>query len=421
MNRDYQKLKLTGAIKVCTDSRLIKPGEYFVAIKGENFDGHKFIDEVMEKGAKGVLEESELYAPASAKIRRIKPKIIGVTGSSGKTTVTNFLQQVLLTKYNTCLGYLNTKLGLAVNAINDMSEGCEFFVAEMGMDKAGELTETTEMFPPDIAVITTINHVHLEKLGSVEAIANAKAEILYGLKKNGVAVLNKQNAWVRKIGQKFANDGGKVAWYPSSKYVADIKVPNHLLGEHNIKNALCVGTICRLLGLTSQEITNGLNNLKLPKGRLNVIRGKNGSVLIDDTYNANPESTEYALQVLNDYPGKRKIAILGDMLELGEYSVRDHRNIGRCIKKLKVDLLITVGNKAVDIKESSELKNSFWFDSSDKAQEIKTIIGQKPGDVILIKGSQGVRMERITKELMMNPENAPSLLVRQDVRWITKQ
>ena len=417
MNRDYQKLKLTGAIKVCTDSRLIEAGEYFVAIKGENFDGHKFVDEVMKKGAKGVLEEVELYELASKKIRKIKPKIIGVTGSSGKTTVTKFLQQVLSTKYNTCLGYLNTKLGLAVNVTNDMDENCEIFVAEMGMDKAGELTETTKMFPPDIAVITTINHVHLEKLGSVEAIADAKAEILYGLKKRGVAVLNKQNAWVHKIGQKFTNEGGKAVWYPTNKYLADIKVPNHLLGEHNIKNALCVVTVCKLLGLTSQEITTGLKNLKLPKGRLNVIQGKNGSVLIDDTYNANPESTKYALKVLNDYPGNRKIAILGDMLELGKYSVRDHRNIGRYVNKLNIHLLITVGNKAVDIKKTSELKNSYWFDSSDKAQEIKTVIGQKLGDVILIKGSQGVRMERITKELMMNPENAPSLLVRQDARW----
>ena len=421
MSQGYQKLKLTNAIKVCTDSRLIKPGEYFVAIKGENFDGHKFIDDVMRKGAKGVLEEVELYELASKKIREIKPKIIGVTGSSGKTTVTNFLQQVLSTKYDVCLGYLNTKLGLAVNVMNDMDEGCEIFVAEMGMDKAGELTETTKIFPPDIAVITTINHVHLEKLGSVEAIADAKAEILYGLKKRGVAVLNKQNAWVHKIGQKFTNEGGKVVWYPTNKYLADIKVPNHLLGEHNIKNALCVVAVCKLLGLTSQEITTRLKNLKLPKGRLNVIQGKNGSVLIDDTYNANPESTKYALKVLNDYPGKRKVAILGDMLELGKYSVRDHRNTGKYIKKLQIDLLITVGNKVADIKESSKLKNSFWFDSSDKAQEIKTVIAQKPGDVILIKGSQGVRMERITKELMNNPDEAISLLVRQDVRWMIKQ
>jgi len=195
-------------------------------------------------------------------------------------------------------------------------------------------------------------------------------------------------------------------------------VPNHLLGDHNIKNALCVGTTCRLLGLTSQEITSGLKSLKLPKGRLNVIQGKNGSVLIDDTYNANPESTKYALKVLNDYPGNRKIAILGDMLELGKYSVRDHKDIGKYIKKLKIDLLVTVGNKAIDIKESSELKNSYWFNSSDKAQEIKTAIGQKPGDVILIKGSQGVRMEKITKGLINNPDEAVSLLVRQDVRWI---
>lgn len=404
-------------IKVCTDSRLIKPGEYFVAIKGENFDGHKFVNEAMKKGAKGVLEEPELYDLASTKINRIKPKIIGVTGSSGKTTVTNFLHQILSTKHKICLGYLNTKLGLSVNVINDMEEDCVFFVAEMGMDRASELAETTKMFPPDIAVITTINHVHLEKLGSMEAIARAKAEILYGLKPDGVAVLNKQNAWIRKIGKEFTGKGGQIEWYASTTKLPGITLPTHLLGIHNIRNAICASLVCKKLGMTAKEINFGLEQLTLPKGRLNVIPGINDSILIDDTYNANPESTKYALDVLSKYDGRRKIAILGDMLELGMFSVRDHKSIGGKVAKLGIDVLITVGEKAKDVKTSADLEKSYWFESSNKSQEIIRAIKPRSGDVILIKGSQGVRMEKVTKALMRNPEDASNLLVRQDARW----
>lgn len=404
-------------IKVCTDNRLIKPGEYFVAIKGENFDGRNFIDSAMRNGAKGVLEENDLYRLAKEKVERIKPKIIGITGSSGKTTVTNFLDQILSTKHTVCLGALNTKLGLSVNVVNDMDENCQFFVAEMGMDKAGELTETTRLFPPDIAVITTINHVHLEKLGSMEAIAEAKAEILYGLKKTGVAILNSENAWAKKIGNEFVETGGKMLWYSSRNKNAAISIPQHLLGIHNTRNAVCASVVCLQLGIEICVINKGLQKLKLPKGRLNIIKSLDGSTLIDDTYNANPESTRYALEVLKDYKGKRKIAILGNMLELGKYSVRDHTNIGKTIDKLNIDVLIAVGEKALDIKNSTKNCSSYWLATSSDTGKIIDIIKPKEGDVILVKGSQGARMEKIVKSLMQNPEKAGDLLVRQDARW----
>lgn len=409
---------MDSGIKVCTDSRLIKPGEYFIAIKGENFDGHKFIDLAMEKGAKGVLEESELYKLAKEKIAKIKPKIIGVTGSSGKTTVTNFLYQILSTKYYVCLGSLNTKLGLSVNAINDMDENCQFFVAEMGMDKTGELTETTKLFPPDIAVITTVNHVHLEKLGSLEAIAQAKAEILYGLKKGDIAILNSENAWVKKIGKEFMETGGKVLWYSSQNKNTAINLPQHLLGIHNTRNAVCASVVCLQLGVEVDVINKGLQKLKLPKGRLNIVEGLNDSILIDDTYNANPESTKYALEVLKDYSGQRKIAVLGNMLELGKYSVHDHKNIGKLVDKLNIDVLVTVGEKALDIKKSTKNCSSYWLETSNDTVKIIDTIKPRQGDVILVKGSQGARMEKIVKSLMQNPEKAGDLLVRQDARWI---
>lgn len=405
-------------LKVCIDSRMVKPGEYFVPVKGESVDGHRFIDSAMKNGAAGILEESELYKLAKNKISRIKPKIVGVTGSSGKTTVTNFLYQVLSIKNKVCLGSLNTKLGLSVNVVNEMDEDCRYFIAEMGMDRAGELAETTKTFPPDIAVITTINHVHLEKLGSIEAIANAKAEILYGLKKGGVAILNGENAQIKRIGREYINKGGKVIWYTSKTQDPAVILPKHLLGSHNIRNAVCVTAVCRQLEIASDDINRGLQELKLPKGRLNVIEGLNGSTVIDDTYNANPESSKYALEVLNNYKGRRKVAVLGDMLELGRLSVKDHREVGKLVDKLNIDVLICVGSKAKDIKTAAQKCESHWIETSDDFAEVLELLKPKEGDVILVKGSQGVRMERIVKALMRYPNSAPDLLVRQDARWV---
>ena len=404
--------------RVSTDSRLVKPGEYFVAIKGENTDGHKFIEAALRNGACGVLGERELYKAAKDRINLINPIIIGVTGSSGKTTVTAFICQILSTKYNCCLGSLNTKLGLSVNVLNDMDEKCKFFIAEMGMDKAGELKETTDMFPPDFTVITTINHVHLEKLGTVAAIANAKAEILYGMKTTGTAVLNSRNNWIRKVGVEFANTGGKVLWFSEKPPAEELILPKDILGEHNHRNIVCAAIVANLCGLSYGEISVILNNIKLPKGRLNLITGIHRSIIIDDTYNANPESMKYALEVLCEVGSKRKVAILGDMLELGKFSARDHIKVGQLINRLAIDRVACVGERSslICAQINSGTAHRF-FSNTLQTQEIVRWLKIREGDTILVKGSQGVRMERITKALMENPEKAPDLLVRQDARW----
>lgn len=405
-------------IKVCLDSRLIKPKEYFIPIKGEKSDGHNYIKAAIDNGAAGVIEESELYKITKEKLDNVCPIIIGVTGSSGKTTVTNFLFQILREKHACCLGSLNTKLGLSVNVINDMPSDCKYFIAEMGMDRAGELTETTSMFPPDISVITTINQVHLEKLGSIEAIADAKAEILYGMKKDGTAVLCKENKYVENIGEKFIIAGGKVIWYSHDTKIEGIEIPKNLLGIHNKRNAVCTAYVCKILGIDYKEINEGLTKLKLPKGRLNIISGINGSTIIDDTYNANPESTKYALEVLQEYKGKRKIAVLGSMLELGNTSEDLHSLIGKQVSELGIDLLVTVGTEARAISNNAKGVTSIHLDNSDNRDDLIKFINPSINDAILVKGSQGLRMEKIVKELMANPNDALTLLVRQDSRWV---
>lgn len=402
-------------MKICLDSRLIKPGEYFVPIVGENFDGHKYIQSAMQNGAKGVLEEKELYNLVQNKLSKINPIIIGVTGSSGKSTTTKMLYEVLSKKFNCCLGSLNTKIGLSVNVINEMHNDCKIFVAEIGMDKLGEIKDTTKLFQPDYAVITTINHVHVEKLGSMKNLVQAKGEILQGLKTNGTAIINSENKYTKQLGKKHK---GKLIWFDSTPL---LKYPTFFKDEFNIRNANVCTIIARQLGMSDEQILEGLNRFKLPKGRLNIISGFNDSTIIDDTYNANPESVKFALDILNREQKKRKIAILGDMRELGRYSKKDHKLMAEHINLLNIDVLVGVGNLAKIIcTNTNALKTQiYWIDDSDKFNELidKKVLKIDKDTVILIKGSQGQRMEKIVKLLMKYPDQAKDLLVRQDARW----
>jgi UDP-N-acetylmuramoyl-tripeptide--D-alanyl-D-alanine ligase len=403
-------------MKVCLDSRLIRPGEYFVPVKGENFDGRQFINSVMVKGAAGVIEERELYETVKKKMKKIRPKIIGITGSSGKTITSSFIAQILSTKYNICLGNLNTKLGLSVNVMNDMQDKCQIFVAEMGMDHQGELKDTTAFFPLDVGVITTINHVHVEKLGSMTKLVSAKGELLDGIKNGGVAVLNEENRYTKILGKSFK---GRVLWFNSHPLLS---YPSKVLGDFTVRNLNVCTLISRLLGLTDAQTLSVVNRLEIPKGRLNLIKGINNSTIIDDSYNANPESVRYALGVLNKYKGKRKVAIIGDMLELGNFTLNDHREIGKYINSLGIDIFIGVGNiaKTICTQINRPKRNVLWIENSGEFTSLlkKGCYTPQSEDVILVKGSQGKRMERIVAQLIAEPEKAPSLLVRQGIRWI---
>jgi UDP-N-acetylmuramoyl-tripeptide--D-alanyl-D-alanine ligase len=402
-------------MKVCLDSRLIQPGEYFVPVIGENFDGHSYIEKALANGAAGILEEKDLYKETAKKLNRIKPKIIGITGSSGKSTTTKLLHTVLRTQLNTCLGDLNTKLGLSVNVINDMENNCEVFVAEMGMDKVGELKDTTSLFPLDFAVITTINHVHVEKLGSMKNLIKAKGEILTGLKKSGVALINKENEHTKHLGTRHK---GKVIWFDSTPL---LNYPELFQSDFNIRNANVCTILARNLGFKDAQILKALQTFRLPKGRLNILEGINEAQLIDDTYNANPESVRYALDFLHRQQGKRKIAILGDMRELGKYSKKDHAEIANYINELKVDIFIGVGKLAQLIAQNVNAAKTkvFWIENADQFNNLlqNKTIRLKKDDVVLIKGSQGQRMEKIVKLLLKDPGKAKDLLVRQDARW----
>lgn len=412
---------LNNNFKVSLDSRLVRKGEYFVAVKGENHDGHVYIEDVLARDAVGVLEVEELFTLANFKIEHIKPKIVGITGSTGKSSVTSFVTQILSTKYNVCTGTLNTKLGLSVDVINKMDLKCEVFVAEMGMNGLGQIKAMVDMFPPHISVITTINQTHAEKLGSVKNIAKAKSEIISNTTKDDVAVLNADNVHCRSISKSFK---GKVIWFGVNTK-SDYNLNNtdlalsKLLGLHNKLNLLASMAVCKEIGMSVAEIGKAVPSVTIPKGRLNLIEGIRGSSLIDDTYNASPASTMSAIDVISSFPKRNKVAIIGDMLELGRFSTKYHRQIGMYLKGKGIDTLVVVGNLATEIATSAVpfVNKIYQLEKSTDFENIKNELSINEETVILIKGSQGVRMEKITKQLMKNPEDAERLLVRQDIRW----
>ncbi len=400
---------------------MIKPGEYFVPVTGEVDDGHKYVEQAVNNGAKGTIEKDELYERVKSKLAKSKIKIVGITGSNGKTTAAYLAHQLLSQKYNAVLGKHNTKLGLATDFINKVGKDTEIFVAEIGMDHLGEIRETVELFPLDVAVILTINGTHLEKLRSIENIVKAKFEIVEGLKdKDSVLILNKDNKLTTDFVKNNVRMFGdiKVILFSESSpaNLSNLKLP----GKHNKLNTLSVIAVAKILGMTSEEIDEGLSRLNLPIGRLNVIEGINKSTLIDDTYNANPESSAYALEVLSDYyreySGNRKIAILGDMLELGENEIPAHIAVAKKVDEMGVDILVTVGELANIIFERAHTKEKYKI---KKPEDFPQLLDELKiyHDIILIKGSQGIRTEKITKTLMAGKSKASELLVRQDGRW----
>lgn len=406
-------------LRVCLDSRLIKKGDCFIAVKGENFNGHDYIEKALKAGAIGWIDENQLYELVQSRLLKAKPKIIGVTGSAGKSTTVNFIYTILKSEYGekVAIGGLNTKLGLAVNFVNNVKEDCKYFVAEMAMDYMGELIETTKLFKPDIAVITTINNSHLEKLVKIENITKAKFQIASNMHKNNKLFVNIANEQIKKYLQNNDVKPEIIKYNLANANLNNYKI--NILGEHNKSNLLASILVCKELGISEQTIKQTVSKLKLPKGRLTKLKGLNNSTLIDDTYNANPESTIYALQTLNNLASKnsqtRKIAILGNMLELGDYTDKGHKLVAKKLNELNFDILITVGEYGKIIYDNCNIKQKVHMNNSNEFES--QLIKPKNNDFILIKGSQGARMEKITEKLLDKSLDPSKVLPRQDKRW----
>ena len=445
---------------VVIDSRLARPGSLFVALRGEHQDGHDFVADAFGRGATGALVEhpvgeyptlgegdSEFSAEPpplcivvrdalkglqriAAHWRRLHPgcRVVGITGSVGKTTAKELVAAVLAQRYTTLKnpGNLNNELGLPLTLLN-LEPDSERAVLEMAMYDLGEIALLAEIARPAVGVVTNVGPTHLERLGTIERIAQAKAELVQALPSEGVAILNGDDPRVRAMGS--LTKAGTVLTYGLGSDVdlratdavargfsgvgfdlhyqgENISAQSSLLGLHSVHTAMAAAAVGIAEGLTWPEILSGLADPDA-RVRLKPLSGRNGSTVLDDTYNASPASSLAALGFLQGLSG-RKIAVLGDMLELGSFEEEGHRKVGAAAAEV-VSALVTVGSLGRVIgraaSERGMASDAVYTcdDNQTAAAEVKRLL--KPGDVVLVKGSRGMAMEEIVAELAEEGES----------------
>ena len=418
-----------------SDSRKVRSGDLFVALKGAKADGHDFAETAINHGAVAALVSRPIseklpsievedtlraYGEIAAGYRKLTGvKVVGITGSVGKTTTKEMTASILEAVYHTAKteGNHNNNLGLPMT-IMDMPENTEVAVLEMGMNHSGEMEYLSDIARPDLAIITNIGTMHIEHLGTREGILQAKLEIMRGMPDDGAGVFNGDEPllWnIRAIGKH------KKYYYGIENHACDITATDivelddgvrfvvhgfgqqfelfvPMLGRHAVYNALAATTVGLLLGVKPEQIQARFSSFH-NTGMRQKIYVKNGVTIIEDCYNAGPESTEAALDVLAGIKTDgRRIAVLGDMLELGNRSAAEHYRIGR-LAVGKADLLLPYGEHSVRtltgaITGGMNPKNTDHFDThEDMAHMLKMRVSE--GDVVLFKGSRGMRMEKV--------------------------
>ncbi len=450
---------------VVIDSRQAGPGSLFVALPGENTDGHNYVAHAFSRGAVAALLSRPVQAPgqlvdarrpgpldpglplcllvddtllalqqlAASWRSRFSPRVVGITGSVGKTTTKEITAAVLSQRYVTLKneGNLNNEIGLPLTLLK-IDESHQRLVLEMGMYDVGEIARLCRLARPQVGVVTNVGPVHLERAGSIERIAQAKAELVAALPADGVAILNLDDPLVAAMAGQTQARVFTYGLTPEADLWADqiesagldgirfrfhyqgetLHVRAPMLGRHSVHTALRAAAAGLVEGLSWEEIISGLQNQEAEL-RLVAARGLGGATLLDDTYNASPASTLAALNLLDDLDvnGGRRIAVLGDMLELGNYEETGHRIVGARAAAV-VHCLITVGKRARWIAEEAHLSGlpaeriDALADVEAALTRLRSLIG--PGDVVLVKGSRAVGMERIVAELSL-PRRQPGL------------
>ena len=440
---EYKQTEKKPVTGVAIDSRAVKPGDLFVAITGEKTDGHCYLKQALEKGAAGVVisrpeqvalddfsdyilvTDGVAFVQQLAHWLRAKSNVpvVAVTGSTGKTSTKDFLAALLepLGDIVVTKGNHNNELGLPLT-ICGLEENTKVLVVEMGMRGLGQIDFLCKIAEPDCGIITNIGKTHCELLGSQENIAQAKCELLPYIKENGIIALNKKDEpflqpWLSTC-------KGTVLWYDAEGKNGDLWASeicqnddgiqyqlhcgNHqqtivlqVQGVHNVSNSLSAIAIAHHLGVSWEQIGECLQKARLTGMRLDITVSDAGVVVINDAYNANPDSMKSALAVLMQRKGNRKIAVLGDMYELGKYEEESHREVGRAAAEQKVDYLIAVGGLGRLIGEAAREAGCAvaLAETNDQAiQILKQYVAS--GDVVLVKGSRGMQMEQIVQNLM---------------------
>ena len=435
---------------ISIDSRKISIDDFFIAIKGDVHDGHSFIDEAIGQGVRGLLINREKADTISVKEykkkgvvgilvedttralgdiaaynrKRTNVSVIAITGSNGKTTTRKMTAGVVTQRFCTLSGKgnLNNEIGLPLNMLNFSYEH-EWAVLELGMNKPGEIKRLTEICSPDIGVITNIGPAHLEGLGSINAVMKAKGELLDNIKATGTMILNADDQRISQLGadtsknilffglaknaevraQEVREMGLGLSFtlvLPDNRISVELKTP----ADFMVSNALAAAAVGYRLGLTAEEIREGLESFDPVKGRMNILKTNKGINIIDDTYNANPGSMRAAIRTLKILKGNnRGILVAGDMLELGEHAESMHRMIGSISAKSDIARIYVTGQfaDAVAAGARDENMNSGNIITGTKEEITERITDWlSPRDWVLVKGSRGMAMDTIVEDLL---------------------
>ena len=414
---------------ISIDSRTIKKDSLFIAINGENFNGNDYVDEAIHKGACLVLTDSKKYKTSKNKniiyvnnsisalkkitsniLKSFDGNVVGITGSNGKTTTTKIIANVL-SKSSSTLNNYNNEIGMPLSIFN-AKQNSKNLVIEMGAAKPGDIKYLSSILKPNIGVITNIGNSHLEKLKNIKGVLKVKSELVSNIKNGGYLVVPNENKEHLKFWEKIIRGKELITFGTeknadfyainikssikkqefniiSDKYNINHKIKTSLSGVHNIKNILAAFAVSYLIENSPKLFNQRLEkNTQVRQKQQKWIRG---SLLIDDTYNANPESVKKAIDFLSN-SNKRKVFIMGDMLELGRYRKKMHADVGQYAKRKKVDVFLGFG-ELTKYAVSGYGKNGLFFNNeNDLKKFIKENI--KSGDIVLIKGSRGIKMER---------------------------
>jgi UDP-N-acetylmuramoyl-tripeptide--D-alanyl-D-alanine ligase len=420
------------------DSRTLRPGDLYFALRGPNHDGHAYVAEVLAKGAAGAVVDREveggpvlrvedslaaLQKLASSARREWGGDVVGVTGSAGKTTTKDVIAEMLSEGFKTSKteGNLNNHVGLPLSLLR-MDDQARVVVLEMGMNHAGEIRALVEIAKSNVGVVTNVGWAHIESFDSIEGIAAAKRELIEGLPPDGTAVLNADDERVAAFADVHK---GPVVTYGESKRakvraedvkfteagvtfrVGATRFESPLTGRHSVSNLLAGIAVAGIYGIAPDRLTDRVRNIQPGKMRGERLQHR-GILVFNDCYNSNPDAARAMLAVLRDTPARRRIAVLGEMLELGRWAEPLHRDVGNYAAECGIDVLVGLRGAAcymLDAAKRSGLRAdaAFFFDDPVPAGQLVGSLAQ-PGDAVLFKGSRGVHVERALEQFLASPE-----------------
>ena len=423
---------------ISIDTRTLQPGDLFFALQGEQSDGHEYVKAAFEKGAIAavvsrtvpdaggrqvrVSDTLRAFGDLAGAYRRLFDiPVVGVTGSVGKTSTKEMIAAVLRTRYETLANEknFNNEIGVPLTLFQ-LEARHEVAVIEMGMRGLGEIDRLAEIAAPTIGLITNIGYAHIERLGSRENILRAKTELYQRLPKDGIAIVPADSDFYEELLKQVPAGVRKITFSVKNEILSDVRLLQSIMndhyivtdrkdfkmemvsiGSHSIANALAALAVGTALNVDASEAVSVLEAWKGAEGRMEFRVGKNGVVILDDCYNAGVESMDAALETLREF-GDKRVAILGDMKELGDFTVEAHERIGRRAGGMDLRLLITVGELAKGIadaaKETTAIETRHFSNSDEAAAHIWNLVQR--GDTVLVKGSRAMQMEKIVATLM---------------------